>query len=527
MMKLPTRQAITDRRLNFSERLGLAQPVLAAASLCFFSALFVFPILSLVDDSLESNISISNVMNNFELGRLYSNLLGVVSESMTQLVEPIENFKIYSLIAGIGVTLLMVWIIMAMLVSQWRSQVAIVEPIKPLRYGISLLTTVGLLGALFWLIRELDTSMMDAQALPVAILVFLFSFSTIFCWYFAISGEFMSWRALVSRAFMVSFFSTAFTWGFGTLAPMLPLDTVIRFLFVLAHLFMMWLLVVIGVHSLAWETLGRSPWLDLDDLNRGQQVNLGLAILKIVASSSENTKWISKSKIMNALRAKNPLIGQALNRLTQANLIRKSGPFSLNSQWMLSTASLSDLSLANLMEAFGATLNPEGDLLAEKPNQALKELAEQEQRILRTDIETLLKGDQSLALTENSPSFISLFADRDLNADSDGSDGLASASKNGPITQFERLQKLIDNPKNELLEKKPPPSQINDSFPAFSPPKPPKKNPLALQDNPNALINAVGAEPVKKKRQKKKSRKKSPSKSDGLEITLELKAKEG
>ena len=281
------------------------------------------------------------------------------------------------------------------------------------------------------------------------------------------TGSFISWRSLLMTAFTVSFLITFFVWVVGYLIPDEPVDFFVYGFAVVVHLFGLWLLVVLGVHSLARETLNQSDWQDLDALTRGQQVDLGLAIMKTLGDDDHKSRWLSGHAIAKRLGAKHALTVQALQKLHESNMVRASQAANRPDHWRLSTESLHGLNLQDLMEAFGATLDPAEGVYEEGPQQALLDLADQERRVFRTDLASLTRVDRSRALTSDAPAFLSLISDRGLGTKTDAAGAVSPTSKGSALKAYERLAALFEQ---NTAESEARTSQLTQNYPAFKRP---------------------------------------------------------
>ena len=133
---------------------------------------------------------------------------------------------------------------------------------------------------------------------------------------------------------------------------------------------------------------------------------------------------------------------QVLKRLNEFDLVRASQAGNRPDHWRLSTESLHAVNLQDLMEAFGATLDPSGGVYEEGPQPAMLDLADQERRVLRTDLASLTRGDRSPALTSDAPAFLSCLTDKGVGTQTD------AAGAPPPVHQgdkaYERLAALLE-----------------------------------------------------------------------------------
>ena len=123
-------------------------------------------------------------------------------------------------------------------------------------------------------------SAQTAQAALVLLMHVGFSFFLLLAWYGGLSGNFFSWRALIVASALVAVVLNGLHLGFGRIvAQRRRVWLYTRRLFA-GPLMGFWLIIVLGVHFLARQTLAHSDWQDLDELTRGQQVDFALAIMK-------------------------------------------------------------------------------------------------------------------------------------------------------------------------------------------------------------------------------------------------------
>ena len=468
-MTLPAKWADRKERPKFTHRVGLAQPVLAAGVLTFFALLLGLPILYLINGAFDPAVVPAKLMADYRLGQSYNTTVA----TLDGLLSPLIDTGVGSLTLGGILTCafgfaFLAWAIAMTLVSQWRTQLPVLEVVEPLRFFTAFVITLTLLSILFWLGRQAGDGVRDAGALALAIFHFGFGFVIILSWYYAITGSFVSWRSLLMTAFTVSGVVTFFVWVLGYAIPAQIDDVPLNILIVVGHLFGLWLIIVLGVHSLARETLDQSDWQDLDALSRGQQVDFGLAIMKTLGDDENRNRWITGHTIAQRLGAKHPITVQALQRLNEHGLIRGSRVASRPDHWRLSTESLHGLNLQELMEAFGATLNPNDGVYEEGPQQALLDLADQERRVFRTDLASLTRADRGPALTSDAPAFLSLISDRGIGTHTDAAG--APPAVTSPPKAYERLTALFEGAAAAQSSES---SQLTEDFPAFNlPPKP-------------------------------------------------------
>ena len=471
---LPNKWSHTRERPRFSDRLGLAQPLIAAGTLTFFSLLLGLPILHMLNSALPLAVAPEGVMAAYNLGSAYNRTADWMTGPFTILIAPSGGLT-YSgvLIAAVAFSLL-IWIVAMTLVNQWRAQLPVMEEILPTRFLVAVVATLSLVVVLFWLTRLAGPELAEAGAMALALLHFGFGFLIILAWYFALSGTFISWQSLLTSAVVTAFAVTVFVWVLGALAPApaAQASTFTISAFVLLHLFGLWLCLILGVHGLARQTLALSDWQDLDGFTRGQQVDFGLAVMKTLGQGDNRNRWMSGQTIAQRLGAKHPLTVQILQRLNNFDLVRASQAANRPDHWRLSTESLHAVNLQDLMEAFGATLDPSDGAYGEGPQQAMLNLADQENRVFRTDLASLTRGDRGPALTSDAPAFLSLITDRGIGTDID------AAGAPPPITDrpkaYDRLAALLEN---DVGTAKTPASQLTDSFPAFG--QPPLPNTMA------------------------------------------------
>ena len=200
--------------------------------------------------------------------------------------------------------------------------------------------------------------------------------------------------------------------------------------------------------------------------------------MKTLGNSDNNNRWMSGQAIAKRLGANHAITIQALKRLNEFDLVRASQASNRPDHWRLSTESLHAINLQDLMEAFGATLDPMGGVYEEGPQPAMLDLADQERRVLRTDLASLTRGDRSPALSSDAPAFLSLLTDKGVGTQTD------AAGAPAPVTQgdkaYERLSALLEK---EAGTSKPTASQLTDedahSVPAFG--LPPRGNMSRMQ----------------------------------------------
>ncbi len=467
MTMLPSKWAHTRERPKFSDRLGLAQPLIAAGTLTFFSLLLGLPILYLLNSALPLGVAPEGVMAAYNLGSAYNRAAEWMTGPLSALIAPTGGLTFGGvLIAAVAFSLL-TWAVAMSLIGQWRAQLPVMEEMVPARFLVAVVATLSLVVVLFWLTRLAGPGLAAAGAMALALMHFGLGFLIILAWYFALSGTFISWRSLLITAVATAFALTVYVWVLGALAPA-PEAGASAFTtgaFVLLHLFGLWLCLILGVHGLARQTLALSDWQDLDTLTRGQQVDFGLAIMKTLGHADNKNRWMSGHAIAERLGAKHPLTVQVLQRLNDFDLVRASQAANRPDHWRLSTESLHAVNLQDLMEAFGATLDPSNGAYEEGPQQALLDLADQEKRVFRTDLASLTRGDRGPALTSDAPAFLSLITDRGIGTETD------AAGAPPPITDkpkaYERLTALLEN---DAGTAKTPASQLTDAFPAFSQP---------------------------------------------------------
>ena len=385
-----------------TQRLGLAQPILGAGTLTFFSLLLALPLLALLNRVLPPTLAPSELMASFAVGQLYNAAASwfdaPVAALMLQTAGLSVSGALISLLAFACLLLIcLAWIIALGLLGLWRLQLPMVERLGPLRFLLAVVVSALLLGALFWLGRQGGDALAEAQGLGLAILHFFLGYLIILMWFYAIAGSFVSWRSLLMTAFTVSFLITLYTWGFGAAIPEQLDDPRGLLALVLAHLFGFWFLLLLGVYFLARETLGQAEWRDLNTLSRGQQVDFGLAILTLLGDPARPNRWMSGQAIAQRLGAQHALSVQALKRLYEADLVRTSTAMGQSDQWCLATESLQGLSLHDLIEAFDATLDPSDGVYSQGPQPALVALAQQERRVLRSDLSSVTRASLTRA----------------------------------------------------------------------------------------------------------------------------------
>ena len=460
-MTLPSKWAEKRERPKFRDRLGLAQPVLAAGTLTFFSLILGLPLLYLLNSAFPPDISPAGVMAQFNLGSVYNDVASWMTGPLSALISDQGGMTFAGVFVSAFGFSLFAWAIAMMLVSQWRAQVPVMEEVEPYRFLIAVVLSLVLIVMTFWMTRLAGEGSANAQGLALGILHLAVGALMLLAWYFALTGTFISWRSLLITAFVTSFALTVFVWILGALVPQEP-GNFTQALFVLAHLFGVWLLVVLGVHFLARQTLEQSDWQDLDTLTRGQQVDFGLAIMKTLGHADNKNRWMSGHAIAERLGAKHAMAVQALRRLNDFDLVRASQASNRPDHWRLSTESLHAINLQDLMEAFGATLDPSNGVYEEGPQQALIDLADQEKRVFRTDLASLTRGDRGPALTSDAPAFLSLITDRGVGTETD------AAGAPPPVTDqpkaYERLTALFEK---EAEAEDAPSSQVSEDFPAF------------------------------------------------------------
>ena len=85
-MTLPAKWADRRERPKFLERVGLAQPVLAAGALAFFSLLFGLPVLFLLNQGFEPALAPASVLADFRLGSAYNAVSSTLTDHLSQLI---------------------------------------------------------------------------------------------------------------------------------------------------------------------------------------------------------------------------------------------------------------------------------------------------------------------------------------------------------------------------------------------------------------------------------------------------------
>lgn len=472
-MSLPAKWADKRQRPKFGDRLGLAQPLLAAGALTFFSLAMGLPLLFLLNSAFSADLAPAGLMSQFQLGSVYTEVAAWLEGPLNGLVSSTGGLSFGGVLAATLGTSLFAWAIAMMLVGQWRAQLPVMEELVPIRFAAAIVVTILLISVLFWIARMSGGNLMDMGALALALLYFVASVFMLMAWYFALTGTFVSWQSIIASSAVVAIVTTVFVWVLGALIPQ-PLVAVSGFTkmaFVLAHLFGLWLLIVLGVHFLARQTLQQSDWQDLDELTRGQQVDFALAIMKTLGHAENNNRWLAGQAIADRLGAKHSMTVQTLRRLNDFDLVRASQTSNRPDHWRLSTESLHAVNLQDLMEAFGATLDPAHGVYEEGPQPAMVNLADQEKRVFRTDLASLTRGDRGPALTSDAPAFISLISDKGVGTDTDAAGAPPPVGDSSKA--YERLTALLEK---EAGTSHTPTSQVTSdaAFPAFG--QPPQNN---------------------------------------------------
>ena len=473
-MTFVTKWAEKRERPKFSDRLGLAQPLLAAAGLTLISLALGLPILYLLNTALSADVAPASLMDTFQIGALFTKAAAWLDGPLVVLVNTNGGLSFGGLLFVTLAFALLTWGMAMMLLSQWRAQLPVMEEASYLRLMPAILLTLIAMPIFFWLVRLAGPSAQAAQATLVLLLHVGFAFFLLLAWYGGLSGNFFSWRALLIVAALTATALTAFVWILGALVPQKG-DGLAGFtiaVFVLLHLLGFWLIVVLGVHMLARQTLAHTDWQDLDELTRGQQVDFALAIMKTLGHADNHSRWMGGQAIAQRLGSNHAITVQTLKRLTEFDLVRASQTANRPDHWRLSTESLHAVNLQDLMEAFGATLDPSGGVYEEGPQPAMLDLADQEKRVFRTDLASLTRGDRSPALTSDGPAFLSLLSDKGVGTQTDAA-GAPPPVREGDKA-YERLTSLLEK---EAGTSRIAVSQLNDdslsNTPAFAhPPRP-------------------------------------------------------
>ena len=474
-MSLTSKWAEKRQRPKFGDRLGLAQPLLAAGALTFFSLLMGLPLLFLLNSAFTPDLAPAGLMSQFQLGSLYTEVASWLQGPLNGLISSDGGLSFGGVLMATLGTSLFAWAIAMMLVGQWRAQLPVMEELVPIRFAFAIVVTIVLIAVLFWAARLGGAGLSNTGALALGVLYFAFSTLILMAWYYALTGTFVSWSSIVISSFVIALATTVFVWVLGYLIPQ-PLVGVSGFTkigFVLAHLFGLWLLIVLGVHFLARQTLEQSDWQDMDELTRGQQVDFALAIMKTLGHADNSNRWLPGQAIAQRLGAKHSMTVQALRRLNEFDLVRASQASNRPDHWRLSTESLHAVNLQDLMEAFGATLDPSNGVYEEGPQPAMMNLADQEKRVFRTDLASLTRGDRGPALTSDAPAFISLISDRGVGTQTDAAGAPPPVGESSKA--YERLTALLEKeagtshtPASQLT------SDADSAFPAFG--QPPQTN---------------------------------------------------
>ena len=72
-----------------------------------------------------------------------------------------------------------------MLVSQWRTQLPVLEIVEPLRFFVAFVTTLTLITTLFWVVRQAGEEFQEIGSLALSILHFGVGFLILLTWYYA------------------------------------------------------------------------------------------------------------------------------------------------------------------------------------------------------------------------------------------------------------------------------------------------------------------------------------------------------
>ena len=117
-MSVPSKWANRRETPKFAERVGLAQPVLAAGALTFFTALLGLPILYLLNQAFGPNLAPAGVMDTYALGQIYTTIAGSLAGPLEQLIEPEGGLTLGGILTCAFAVSLFAWAIAMMLIAQ-------------------------------------------------------------------------------------------------------------------------------------------------------------------------------------------------------------------------------------------------------------------------------------------------------------------------------------------------------------------------------------------------------------------------
>ena len=274
---LPSKWAEKRERPKFTDRLGLAQPLLAAAALTLITLALGLPILYLLNTALTPDVAPSGLMEQFRLGTLYTQAAAWMDGPLATLVNEGWGPGTGGVIGGC--------------LSLFPADLGHChDAAQPMAHAITsdgggiVFTPYARryvnpdCGTCILLVGSVGgPGAQSAQAALVLLMHIGFSFFLLLSWYGGLSGHFFSWRALIIDAAGVAVVLTLFTWVIGALLPEgLDADPsgFTRAAFLLGHLMGFWLIIVLGVHFLARQTLAHSDWQDLDELTRDSRLIL-------------------------------------------------------------------------------------------------------------------------------------------------------------------------------------------------------------------------------------------------------------